>query len=535
MGAFLEVFNKLSIQQKVMIGVSAIVGFVLLGFVLFVFNEPSYTTLYSKLSEEDASAVVQELTAKKIPYKITDGGTTIKVPKDKVYEVRFAMASKGIPNSGVLGYEIFDKNTMGMSEFMQKLNFKRALEGELSKTIMSLSGIESARVHIVIPEKSVFKDEEKEATASVNIKYNGAGRLSRKNIEAITNLVASSVEGMQPENVAVIDNKGRLLTQRVDDNPLALSSGKQYELKGNIESYLAQKCQSILDNVLGYGSSVIKVNVDLDFKQIEKTIQSYDPETQVVISEETVKSENMGRSVSDSNAVSSENTITNYEVSQTIEKVLEGAGTIKRITVAAMVNGVKKEIKNGDATEVVVEPRPTEQISKLEEILKKTVGFDPSRKDEISVVSIPFDNQLEQEPILTNPSLFDDVGKLSNLILMFFAIVASLAVLKGLLKRLKNEKIIIGTLGPSVAGYDDGSFDDMAPALPGGGNVPAGQLSAAAKNNKKALLSVGDLEDEISDSALRKKARHEKITNYVTKNPVEAARLINSWLREDEY
>ncbi len=534
MGAFLEVFNKLSIQQKIMIGASAVVGFILLGFVLFVFNEPSYTTLYSKLTEEDASAVVQELASKKIPYKITDGGTTIKVPKDKVYEVRFSMASKGIPNSGVMGYEIFDKNTMGMSEFMQKLNYKRALEGELAKTIMTLSGIENARVHIVIPEKSVFKDEEKEPTASVNIKYNGAGKLSRKNIEAITNLVASSVEGMSPEKVAVIDNKGRLLTRQVDDNPLALSSGKQYELKGNIESYLAQKCQSILDNVLGYGSSVIKVNVDLDFKQVEKTIQSYDPETQVVISEQTTKSENMGRSVSDSNAVNTENTITNYEVSQTLEKVLEGAGTIKRITVAAMVNGVKKEVKNGDATEVIIEPRSQEQIVKLEEILKKTVGFDPGRKDEISVVSIPFENQLEQETVFANPSLFDDVGRLSNLILMFFAIVASLAVLKGLLKRLKNEKIIIGTLGPT-AGYEDGSFDDLSPALPGGGNVPAGQLAAAAKNNKKALLSVGDLEDEISDSALRKKARHEKITNYVTKNPTEAAKLVNSWLREDEY
>ncbi len=535
MGAFLEVFNKLSMQQKIMIGASAVVGFVLLGFVLFVFNEPSFSTLYSKLSEEDASAVVQELTSKKIPYKITDGGSTIKVPKDKVYEVRFAMASKGIPNSGILGYEIFDKNTMGMSEFMQKLNFKRAMEGKLTKTIMTLRGIENARVHIVVPEKSVFKDEEKEPTASVNIKYRGAGQLSRKNIEAITNLVASSIEGLRPEKVTVIDNKGRLLTRQSDENPLAVSSGKQYELKGNIENYLAQKCQSILDNVLGYGSSIIKVNVDLDFKQVEKTIQSFDPETQVVISEQTIKSENMGKSVSDSNAVSSENTTTNYEVSKTLEKVLEGAGTIKRITVAAMVNGVKKEIKNGDATETIVEPRPAEQISKLEEILKKTVGFDPNRKDDISIVSIPFENQLEEEPLLTNPSLLDDVGKLSNLILMFFAIVASLAVLKGLLKRLKNEKIIIGTLGPGAGGYEDGSFDDLAHALPGGGNIPAGQLNAAAKNNKKALLSVGDLEDEISDEALRKKARHEKITNYVSKNPTEAAKLINSWLREDEY
>jgi len=536
MGNVLNIFNKLSLQQRMLLGGIIVLSLVLFGFVFFIFNEPTYTTLYSNLAEEDASTVIQELSGKKIPYKISDGGTTIRVPKESVYEVRFEMAAKGIPNSGIIGYEIFDKNTMGMSEFMQKLNFKRALEGELAKTIMTQSGIESARVHIVFPEKSVFRDDQKEPTASVILKANRSGRMSSNNIDAISNLVASSVEGLRAEKVTIIDNKGRLLSRQVDENPLSVASGKQYELKGKVEDYLAQKSQSILDNVLGYGSSVIKVNVDLDFKQVERTIHSYDPEGQVILSESVVKSESAGSSISDTNAVNTENTLTNYNISQSIEKVLEGAGNIKRITIAAMVNGIRKEIEGAEATEIVIEPRSDEQMQKLETIIRQSVGFDATRNDQISVVSFPFENQYEQVVEVVEPSLLDDVGRLSNLILVFFAILASLVVLKGLMKRLKNEKIIIGTLGGGGGtGYNDQSFGDLAPALSGGGSAPSGQLNEAIRQNKKALLSVGDLEDEISDEALRKKARHEKIANYVTKNPTDAAKLINSWLREDEY
>jgi len=532
LGSVIGIFNKLSMQQRMMlVGIFAI-SLLLLGFVVFVFNEPTYTTLYSNLASEDASKVIEELTSQKIPYKIEESGTTIKVPKEKVYEVRFSMASKGIPNSGIVGYEIFDKNTMGMSEFMQKLNFKRALEGEIARTIMQQSGIEGARVHIVFPEKSIFKEDKKEPTASVVLKLTSSSQISQNNIIAITNLVASSVEGLAPAKVTVLDTQGRLLSRENDDNSFTAASGKQYEIKSSVESYLAQKAQSLLDNVLGYGNSVVKVNVDLNFKQVDKTMESFDPNSQVAVSEQTMKTENTGLTMSDSNAIFSENTTTNYEISKTIERVIEGAGNIQRVTVAAVINGVAKQVKNGEATETVIEPRSREQLQKLEQIVRQAVGIDNSRQDQISLVSIPFETNFVDDTPVEEESTITNIQDWSNFILIFFAIGASFFVLKGLMNRLKNEKIMIGTVN-----YSDNSFNDLMPSLPSGNfNSPPSTIQLqSALSKKKPILQIGDLEDEITDEAMRKKAQHDKIMNYVQKKPSEAAKLINSWLREDEF
>jgi len=163
----LGIFNRLAMPQKIMIGAVTIGTVVLLGLLVGFLNEPNMAILYTNLGEDDASKVIEQLASQKVTYKIEDNGKTIKVPQEVVYETRLSLAGKGIPNSGIIGYEIFDKNTMGMSEFIQKLNYKRALEGELARTIMQVDGVDAARVHIVIPEKSIFKDEEKQTTASV--------------------------------------------------------------------------------------------------------------------------------------------------------------------------------------------------------------------------------------------------------------------------------------------------------------------------------------------------------------------------------
>ncbi|MDP3443026.1 MAG: flagellar basal-body MS-ring/collar protein FliF, partial [Ignavibacteria bacterium] len=168
--ALFGILNKLDPKQKFMLGAGVLVTLVLLTVSLFLLNEPTYSTLYSGLSQEDASKVVEYLGGQKTLYKLEENGQTIKVPKERVYELRLALAAKGIPSSGVIGYEIFDQSTMGMSEFMQKLNYKRALEGELARTIKQQEGVEGVRVHIVIPQKSIFKEEEKHPSASVVLK-----------------------------------------------------------------------------------------------------------------------------------------------------------------------------------------------------------------------------------------------------------------------------------------------------------------------------------------------------------------------------
>ena len=522
------VFNKLAPQQKMMISGIAIVTVILLGVLVSFLNEPNYSTVYTNLGQEDAARVLEHLNSKKTPYKIEDGGSTIKVSAEVVLETRLELASKGIPNSGIIGYEIFDKSTMGMSDFMQKLSYKRALEGELSRTIIQQNGVEAARVHIVTPEKSIFKNEQNDATASIVLKLS-MGTISKENVNAIVNLVASSVEGLSKNNITLLDTNGKLLSQQSDDNDFGISTSKQYEIKQSIEKYLVKKAQAVLDNILGYGNAIVQVNAELNFDQVERTMEEFDPEGQVAVSEQSTKTENIGATYADTSSLVTQNTIINYETSKTIRNVVEGTGNIKRLTVAAVINDEVKQVKNGEVVETVHEPRSDEQIQKLEQIVRNAVGINEIRGDEFSIVNIYFDNGAIDtsfdETETTSQTPFGDMDKLINLILIVSAIIASLILLLKLMKRLKTEKIMIGSVDQSNLAMAGSS---MTPSLSGFANTP---LPSA---EKRKLFPLGDLEDEISDEALMKKNQNEKISNYVQKNPLDAAKLINSWLKEDE-
>jgi len=528
MNDFFGIFNKLAPQQKMMIAGIGIVTVVLLGFLISFLNSPTYSTIYTNLAQEDAAKVIEHLNSKKVPYKIEDNGGTIKVSADVLYETRLELAAKGIPNSGILGYEIFDKSTMGMSEFMQKLNYKRALEGELSRTIVQQDGIEAVRVHIVSPEKTIFKSEQNSSTASIVLKLS-VSALSKESINAIVNLVASSVEGLSKNNITLLDTNGRLLSQQSDENEFGVSTSKQYEIKQSIENYLVKKAQSVLDNILGYGNAIVQVNAELNFDQVERTMEDFDPDRQVAVSEQTIKTENIGSTYADTSAQQSQNTTVNYEISKTIQKVVEGTGNIKRLTVAAVINDEVKKVKTDNKIETVHEPRSAEQIQKLEQIVRNAVGVDNQRGDEFSIVNIYFDNgnvDTNIDDSISKPQTpFDNMDKLINLVLIVTAIIASLVLLLKLMKRLKTEKIMIG------------SVNNNGLAMAGGNSTPMLKdftNSSLQSSEKRKLFPLGDLEDEISDEALLKKNQTEKISNYVQKNPIDAAKLINSWLNEDE-
>lgn len=533
------IFNKLGAQQKLLIGGVSIGSLVLLGFLFTFLNQPNYSVLYTNLAQEDASKVVAFLAAQKIQYDITDNGKTIRVTEDQVYETRLQLASKGLPSSGIVGYEIFDKSTMGMSEFMQKLNFKRALEGELSRTIIQQQGIDAARVHIVFPEKSIFKEEQKEPTASVVVKLSKS--LSKSNVDAIINLVSSSVEGLDKGSVTLVDTDGNMLSQQYEEDNFGISTARQYEIKQSIEGYLSRKAQKILDNVLGYNNSMIQVDAELNFDLVEKTMQLYDPESQVVVSEQTIKNETSGSNMVDSTGQSSKNTTTNYEISSTIEKVVQATGNIKRLSVAAVINDIVKEVNKGNAVQTSYEPRSQEQLNKLEILIQNAVGLDTERGDQFSIVNIPFENNKVQDLEITEeaPAFeFTDIKNFNqyiNTALVLAAIIVSLFLLKGLMNKLKNEKILIGTVNPgNTNGSEMALAGNMQQALETSA-TNTGNMQLPGSQSKKRLFQIGDLEDEISDEALLKQGQQEKIANYVQKNPVEAAKLINSWLHEDEY
>lgn len=534
MSDILGIFNKLAPQQKIILGAAALGSIVLIIVLFGLLNQPTYTTLYTNIHEEDAARIVEELNTNKTPYKLDNGGTTIQVPAEMVHQTRLDMASKGIPSSGLVGYEIFDKSTLGMSEFIQRLNFKRALEGELSRTIIQQEGIESARVHIVVPEKSVFKAEQEETTASIVVKLKSGYSLDGGSIAAITKLVSSSVEGLDQNRVSLIDTKGRLLSKDMGEDNLTASSSKQHEVRQNIENYLSRKAQTLLDNVLGYGNSMVQVNVELDFDQVEKTMETYDPESQIAISEQNIKTENIGSNMVDSSSQVSENSTINYEISKSIERVIQGSGTIKKLSIATVINEIPTEVEENGKTKIVYEPRPQDQLVKLEQLVKNSVGFDQQRNDNFSLVNIPFEtNVIEELPAeeLNNPGLFDiqSMDQLINIIIVLIGIIASLLFIKSLMSKIKKEKILIGTVNPAELAYGTSAGSSSMDQL-----GKASQSKSLNEGRKRELLPLGDLEDEISDEATLKKNQQDKIANYVSKNPIDAAKLINSWLHDEE-
>ena len=302
-----------------------------------------------------------------------------------------------MPKSGVVGYEIFDQTNLGMTEFLQKVNYRRALEGELAKTISRLEEIKTARVHLVIPEARLFKEDSKEPTASIVLYLNRNLPLAKKQIQGIIYLVASSVEGLSAENITVLDSSGKLLSSPHSEDRLATLSSNQLDMKKNVETYLEDKAQSMLDGVLGTNRSIIRVSAALNFDQVERTVESYDPDNLAIRSEEI--SEEKGTETDNGNAdrkkdtsSSKKNTIRNYEVNKTIENLVNQIGNITHLNVSVSLDGSYEMVKGpGGQTERQYVPRSQEEIDKLIALVKAAIGYSDERNDIIEVANIPFD------------------------------------------------------------------------------------------------------------------------------------------------
>ncbi len=388
-----RMWGNLSPGQRLMVGgtVVAIIAAVVVGGVMV--SRAGYSVLYSGLAPEEAGKVLEQLEQRHIPYRLGAGGGAIMVPTSKVYSARIELASDGLPRSGSVGFEIFDKTVFGMTEFLQKVNYRRALEGELSQTIMQMEEVEGVRVHIVVPENALFKDDQQPATASVVIRSNPARTLSQRNIEGIAYLVASSVEGLEPERVTIIDSRGTLLSRGFPDGRGQASDG--LELKQKVETHLEEKAQTLLDGVLGPGSSVVRISAVLNMERIERSVESYDPESAVIRSEE--RTENAGGD----GRSSSETSVTNYELDRAVESIAGEVGNIERLSVAVMVDGRYETAtgRDGEVTRTFI-PRGDDEIATLAGIVKSAVGFDPERNDYFEIASIAFDRSfLEQQEV----------------------------------------------------------------------------------------------------------------------------------------
>ncbi len=501
-----QFFRRLTFRQRVMFGTVALVAVIAISSLVSVVNRPSYATLFSNVSPQDASKIVDKLKEKNVPYSLEDGGRSILVPKQQVYDLRLSLAGDGLPQSSVIGYEIFDRTNLGISDFVQKINYRRALEGELARTILELEEVEGARVHIVVPEKALFKEDEKTATASVVLKLKSGKPLRQETIQSISHLVASSVEGLESNNVTIVDSRGVLLSESTKPNSLTALSSTQYELQQKVEAYLSQKAQGLLEGVVGPGNALVQVNADLDFTQAERNLEQYDPENTAVRSEQTSEEKN---SLSDSLPPSTHtSSVTNYEVNKTVEHIVESVGSVKRLSVAAMINGTQKTVeKNGVKSSEYV-PLKQDEINQLTDIVKRAVGYTPQRNDEISVVNLQFGNALQQDDLVYKDQPYANWYDIGEKGLLVGFMLAALFIIRSLVN-----KTVVHT-------RDADSSLEL-------------RTAEGVLVSKKAAIRLPSPEDEISEDALLRAEKRKRITEYVTDKPDDAARLLKVWLAEE--
>jgi flagellar M-ring protein FliF len=451
MGAAIEqignIFSKIPLQRKLLMGLVLLL--VIGGFIsmFLVGNKVQFQPLYGKLSSEDAAQIVDKLREQRVPFKLDGGGTLVMVPADQVYSLRLSLAGEGLPKGSGVGFEIFDKTDFGTTEFVQKLNYQRALQGELARTIKEFKEVADARVMIVMPKDSVFIEESKPPSASVMLKLRSA--LSKSKVRAVVNLVASAVEGLTPDLVSVVDTEGHVLSEKASDedkdDDLADS---QLQYKQAYESGLAHRIQSMLEQIVGMGKAIVRVSADMDFSHVETNEEIYDPDVQVVRSrqvstekEDSTKGETTGvSSVNPGTATAAGNNQTtdksqrqnetvNYEINRTLRKTTNPVGVVKRLSVAAVIDGTYTQGtgKDGKPTRAYV-ARSQADIDKFASIVRQAMGYNADRDDQVTVESLPFaemDQMAVEAPSGVDwPSLLQRYGYLAGYaVLMLIAFI----------------------------------------------------------------------------------------------------------------
>lgn len=518
----IEPFLALSPGKQMLIAAVAFLSAAAFAILIFVANRTDYKPLFTNLTSEDAGEIVKKLKDTKTPYQITADGKGVLVPSDKVYELRLTLASEGIPQGGGVGFEIFDRKNFGMTEFVQKLNYQRALQGELSRTIAQLTGVEQARVHLVIPEKSLFKDNEKPATASIVLKMKSNRALRDSEVQGVVHLVSASIEGMDPEHVTILDSRGKILSKGGSSDPTARMTSAMQETQRTYEKNVEERIQSLLDPIVGGGKTVARVTASFDFKQVERVEEKFDPESIAVRSEQRTEEKgssttsssgvpgvqtNLGRTAPGGGATSgggSKNDETlNYEVSRSTAKIIEPVGALSKISIAVLVDGkyeAPAAVKEGQTAKAKYTPRSPDELQKIETLVKSAVGFNLERGDQLTVQNIPFQDtgeagSSETATWWTNP-FFISLAK--NLMIGVGFLVLILFVIRPLLASLRIAR------RPTLE-----SFEAVG--------TTGEQLSTA----ERALINA-------------QMAEQSNLIEQAKKDPYQVAQILQNWVSEDK-
>jgi len=548
--------GALSTAQRVSLAAAFLIVVGIMGASTYWMQHPTYALLFADLDPESANDVVARLKAAKVDYQLDQGGRSVRVPASKIDELRLEFASGGLPASGRIGFEIFDRTAFGATEFLEQVNYRRALEGEIARTIATLGEVSSARVHIAMSRTSLFASKEQPAKASVVLKLRGNRPPATATVQGIANLVASSVEGLRPEAVVILDSFGRPLArpQGSEDEP---TGGAQMERQQKIEHDLTTKVVSLLEPVVGSEGVRVNVSVRLDPQSEEATEEKWDPATQAIRSRQvTGDAATLSASSAQGLAGSRANLpapipstppgtpapaapaqavtttastapmrgseTTNYEISKTTRHTIRPRGEVARLSVAVILDNEAVVTKNGDgSTARTTHPRKAEELQKIQAIVAAAVGLDAARGDQLTIENVPFEEVPADEPAKVTfwqriePQAWEGGRILGVLVL---GILAFVMFVKPLMRR--ATAVAVTTI-----------------EVPAAGKAALSEAGPAAK-------TIRDLEGEIEaqlDAAVAEKSAENiklpvlsrRIGALATKEPENAARLLRMWLSQE--
>ena len=544
MNSFLETLKQLGPARL------GVMGAILLGLLMFfVFismriSVPELKLLYADLSTADSSSIAGKLEESQIVYQISADGGKVFVPEDQVGRARMLLAEAGLPNGGSLGYELFDKDSgFGTTNFVQNINQVRALEGELARTIISLDNIQSARVHLVLPQRELFSREQRSASASVFLGIRQGVQIDREKILAIQALVASGVPDLKPDSVSIIDSNGNLLASKENEGA-NLQAAKAEEMRLNYESRLIEKIEDQVNRIVGYGKVRATVTAEMNFDRISMNEELYDPEGQVVRSTQVTEESGLERdappedvSVGNNlpgvggdllggNQPSSENNrleeLTNFEISKTVRSTVREVGEVRKLSVAVLVDG---RYVTGEDGEKIYEARPQEELDQIATLVRSAVGLDEDRGDQLEVINLQFAQVDTNEDAIDIAQFYGfdknkllDVAEIVTVAIMIVLVV--LLVLQPMVNKLLESS-------PGLASTDDSLETELLAASPLSPALTGPSGADGEEVEEESLINIHGVEGKVKASSLKKV--EEIIENY----PAETLSVIRSWMAQE--
>ena len=496
-------------------------------------------TLYGQLDASDSQRITLELETMGIQYELRDNGSQILIPEKDVSRIRLQLADKGLPGSGVIGYEIFDKGeAIGSTNFLQNVNYLRALEGELAKTIEFLNTVKSARVHLVLPKRELFSREKQSPSASIFLNMKGATRLNPEQISSIQHLVAAAIPSLLPSSISIIDNKGKLLAAGFEESdPIGAVSSKIEERRLSLENRLSQTIEELLEKTVGFGKVRAEVNARMDYDRINSQEERYDPEGQVIGSTQTIEESSsnkeaegmspvsVGTNLPDAsvgsgdsaNSATSENRteeVVNFKNSKKITNHVREGGIIKQLSVAVLIDGIRVEGKDGQLS---YQERPKEQMELLATLVKGAIGYNADRGDVVEVINMEFakfEVPETEKPIFLGLVKSDILRLAEILVMLIVALLVIMLVVRPLISRafeasqsaaeaaserlLEQSSTAPALAGPGGEGFDEDAFEE--------------------------LIDIEHIEGKVKSSAVK------RVGEIIEKHPDAALSIIRGWM-----